>query len=134
MSDQTNNTFMVSGDLKTLILSGLVGTMIGRFVGNITNEFFFPVINDMFGDPEFTFNGLTLNLSQTLNSFIVIVLVYGSLKYGAYISLKGDNLDFKKKGIKIIMDDVLFLTQFTIIIFIMGFILLVLKTEVFDKK
>ena len=65
MSDSVILNYHVSGDLKTLILSGLVGSVIGKFIGNITNEFFFPVINDMFGDPKFSFNGMNMDLSNT---------------------------------------------------------------------
>ncbi|VVU95436.1 hypothetical protein CPAV1605_1187 [seawater metagenome] len=131
-NNTTFTSFQVSGDLKTLILTGLVATMIGKFVGSITNEFFFPVINDMFGDPKFTFNQLTIDLSQTVNSFLVIVLVYGSLKYGAFLSFKGDNLDFQRKGGQILKNDIFFLVKFMLSLFVMGFLLLVLKTQVFD--
>ena len=128
MGDSVILDYHVSGDLKTLILSGLVGSVIGKFISNITNEFFFPVINDMFGDPKFTFNGMDMDLSNTLNSFIVIIIIYGSLKYGAFLRIKGGDLEFSKKGANSLKHDLAFMFQFLLFLILIGFFLLVLKT------
>ena len=130
MSDSVILNYHVSGDLKTLILSGLVGSVIGKFIGNITNEFFFPVINDMFGDPKFTFNGMDMDLSNTLNSFIVIIIIYGSLKYGAFLSIKGGDLEFSKEGTSSLKGDLSFIFQFLLFLTLIGFFLLVVKTAI----
>jgi hypothetical protein len=134
MSNPQYQVYQLSGNLNTMILSGLVSTMMGKFVSSITSEFFFPVINDILGDPKFSFNGLDIDLSNTFNSFLMLTLVYGTLKYSTYIKLKDNKIIFKNDGKTTLKDDLFFMIKFIFVICLIGFILLIVKTNILERN
>ena len=65
----------IDKDITKIIIASVLGQFIRGFAGNFIKEIVNPSIHDIFGDPKFTINNIEYDLSNTVNSFISLIII-----------------------------------------------------------
>lgn len=69
-----NDTLFFDRNISSLIVLQAIGVFSRGFLTNLIKELILPSINDIFGDPKFTFLDIDYDISETINYLILLIL------------------------------------------------------------
>ena len=69
-----NDTLFFDRNISSLIVLQAIGVFSRGFLTNLIKELILPSINDLFGDPKFTFLDIEYDISETINYLILLIL------------------------------------------------------------
>jgi hypothetical protein len=67
-------TLFFNRNISSLIILQAIGVFSRGFLTNLIKELILPSINDIFGDPKFTFLDIDYDISETINYLILLIL------------------------------------------------------------
>ena len=69
-----SNKLFLDKNISNLIVMQAIGVFSRGFLTNLIKELILPSVNDIFGDPKFTFLNINYDISETINYFILLLL------------------------------------------------------------